>query len=354
MRFCLIKIFFVFSFLCLCNVNASGYKLIDLGILDYNSEIYSINDHGQIVGNLTKDEKDYLFFWDPNIGVKLIETKNCYYAKINNASTIVFSEGCYDEDYNVVKLFKWDNPSCNTQCQELNFQPKNSQKYHLEQFYFNDIGQILLVYESDFLDELTNLESAYKNYIYENGNLNLIKSSKLTMGMTINNNSQIFGCNIDISGRNIIVKPIVYDYKNKKTHTWDNLDNAIPCYINDQGQILAVFVDIFAQTVKGTFFGSLQKDDFIILSNIVGSKMNNHGQIIGELAPNGVLHTQDTVYVIWDNGNETKLSDISLVDDKGHTWDSLDELCDINDQGQIVGSGTYHGEQHGFLLVPVN
>jgi len=344
MRIFCIRFFSVFSLL-FGGVYATEYKLIALDLSGEHSSVHSINDQGQIVGTLSKEGKDYIFFWDPKTGSNVVETDlgNAFIAKINNAGTVFFSRAFCGKGDVYIRVFEWDNPWSNTQFQELDLHTENAQKYRLMQFNINDIGQVLLVYESRESD----WKHYWKNYVYENGNLNLIKSPEPVMGMAINNNSQIAGVNLTIEG----FQAVVYDYKDRKTYTFDEPNGAIFFDINDKGQVLG---NLVLSATNGSFLGNLENTDRIILNNIFGTKMNNHGQIVGILTPSGVLNIQHrTVGVIWDNGNETKLSDISLVDDKGHTWDSLDALYDINDQGQIVGNGTYNGEQHGFLLIPV-
>jgi hypothetical protein len=52
--------------------------------------------------------------------------------------------------------------------------------------------------------------------------------------------------------------------------------------------------------------------------------------------------------VIYTNG---KPQDLNRLIPKGSGW-VLEAATSINDVGEIVGYGTLHGQEHGFLLTP--
>lgn len=79
--------------------------------------------------------------------------------------------------------------------------------------------------------------------------------------------------------------------------------------------------------------------------------INNRGQIIGS--------SEKIIYIpslrgypsrafLWQNG---KISDLNAFLPSRSGW-HLERAQGINDRGQIVGSGTYKGKPHGFLLTP--
>lgn len=53
--------------------------------------------------------------------------------------------------------------------------------------------------------------------------------------------------------------------------------------------------------------------------------------------------------VIWDKGETDYLFDL-IENSEG--WESLDDATDINNRGEIVGSGIYMGRRTAFLLTP--
>ena len=97
------------------------------------------------------------------------------------------------------------------------------------------------------------------------------------------------------------------------------------------------------------FFGD-PASDLVILNKLHPTACNNNGQIVGKF-----LHARKKDKpALWNNGVLLDLANITdLTDDQGHTWESLDVLEDINDQGIIVGKGKYNGKVHGFLLMPL-
>jgi probable HAF family extracellular repeat protein len=73
--------------------------------------------------------------------------------------------------------------------------------------------------------------------------------------------------------------------------------------------------------------------------------MNNLGQVVGNIyisdGPNSIEHA-----ILYSNGVMTDLNDLLPP---GSGW-TLNEATAINDSGQIVGYGTFNGQEAGFLM----
>jgi hypothetical protein len=66
--------------------------------------------------------------------------------------------------------------------------------------------------------------------------------------------------------------------------------------------------------------------------------VNNQGHVVGR-GPGGAF--------LYRDGQVIDLIDLA---GPGSGWSSLHEATDINDRGQIVGSGVFRGRQRAFLL----
>ncbi|MBD3407769.1 MAG: DUF3466 family protein, partial [Candidatus Lokiarchaeota archaeon] len=114
--------------------------------------------------------------------------------------------------------------------------------------------------------------------------------------------------------------------------------------INDQGQIVGYS---HTDTTQQAYLW--ENSNVIELSNLGGPKIiaraiNNHGQIVGSaLTSEGAFHA-----VLWENDEIYDLNSLLLPDTE---WE-LTEAYDINNNGQIIGHGTYQGHVRAFLLDP--
>lgn len=76
----------------------------------------------------------------------------------------------------------------------------------------------------------------------------------------------------------------------------------------------------------------------------IANGINSSGDIVGyAYAPDGERRA-----VLWQNGQLIDLNDQSVLDS---SW-KLTEALQINDAGQIIGIGSFNGQQTGFLLSP--
>ena len=77
--------------------------------------------------------------------------------------------------------------------------------------------------------------------------------------------------------------------------------------------------------------------------------INNQGQIVGSVSEIRPARHPEKHAVLWQGG---KVSDLNAFIFDGSGW-MLEEARGINEAGQIVGRGTYHGKEHAFLLTPL-
>ena len=87
------------------------------------------------------------------------------------------------------------------------------------------------------------------------------------------------------------------------------------------------------------------------LGNARATAINNHGTIVGTEVKGSGAQRVSTAFVI-ENGVTRRLSDL-LPPNSGWTLSGdFGEANDINDRGEIVGTGMINGEWHGYLLTP--
>jgi len=112
--------------------------------------------------------------------------------------------------------------------------------------------------------------------------------------------------------------------------------------INDAGVVVGYLTnDLSAGPQQGFRFvnGSMEKID------APGGIINVTGQIVGTLPLSGGTFAP----YLFENDTTTNLN--SLID-PASGW-VLSSVRDINDLGQIIGSGTFNGQPSGFMLTPV-
>jgi len=85
----------------------------------------------------------------------------------------------------------------------------------------------------------------------------------------------------------------------------------------------------------GTFAGST--------SSVWGFAINDSGVVVGQSTFKDTYHA-----FVYSSG---KIKDLNSLIPAGWGWE-LTEANGINTSGQIVGMGTIHGQQHGYLLTP--
>ncbi len=141
--------------------------------------------------------------------------------------------------------------------------------------------------------------------------------------------------------------------------------------INDVGQVLCFGESVGEpsytylwedgeRTEIGTLPGSLNENEVFAINNsghVVGEARSEFivwaSVLTGVISPVGsfdpVAEAGISRAFLWENGSIWDLDDL-IPADSG--W-QLSSARDINDHGQIIGTGVFDGELHGFLLTPV-
>jgi len=115
-------------------------------------------------------------------------------------------------------------------------------------------------------------------------------------------------------------------------------EDGFPLDINNAGDVVGASFDIALNKNTAVL---LRHGRLIPLGPGVATSINNRGQVVG-FVPGG-----DGGF-LWKNGTRT---DLETLLPPGSGWTSL-SAEDINDRGEIVGTGIHNGALHAFLLSP--
>lgn len=85
---------------------------------------------------------------------------------------------------------------------------------------------------------------------------------------------------------------------------------------------------------------------YLALGGTVGYGINDKGQVVGTQGSSSTLELLAILY------NEGKLYDLNKLIKDNPGW-SLERAFDINNQGQIVGTGIFNGQSQTFLATPI-
>lgn len=340
------------------------YQLIDLGLQKYEiSDASSINDQGFICGSLVDRGYSYIFVLDPD---GKIATRNedmlSYKIIINNYNEVYGSLVNRTEDgyweFSQELVYQWQNPF--RYFQYFNFHhlgwPKN---HRCTAFNFvrnvvwdaNDLGQVVVMNKSNFKEVSDELDFDNAIWIYNQGDFHKIENKEFSAGFKINNSSQVLGYFVTGSSmnKNRIYHTSIYDFNNNTVTVLEFPASSVGHDLNDLGQVVGIFFNLQEQQIMGFLYEP--SGEIIYLSNFKPKAINNKGQIIGAYIYD---EKKDKPAILDESGQLYPLDDLtSLVDDKGNTWDSLDSLTNINNEGLIIGNGTINGKMHSFLLKPI-
>ena len=315
----------IFSFLNSVVVHAESYGIKDLGTLGGGtSYATAINNNGIVVGGSRRaDQKNAAFVYD---GKKMIE--------LLSDSSITFSHALDINDSNVI-VGSTSNRSFIYENNQVEYIYMPGRATHI-----NNINQTI-----GFMTPTSTMLTGYA-YLYENGNITNFSelfSATQTNEIALN----------DLGSIVILVDGNTYIYQ-------DGAISLLPFNgvidIDNSGQILCRYYGVDGKSDICRFKDGVMEElgDYDGLSTILRS-MNENGYAVGEAILENVPSepfqpVYDKVAVLMSpDGSIINLNDLKIG---GSKFEMLLSASDINDAGQIVGTGLINGVEHAYLLTP--
>ena len=314
-------------------IAATQYTITDLGTLGGTySYANAINDSGQIVGESTFTDGNYRAFLYKNglmADVGTLGGVSSSALAINNQGQIA---GYARTSDNKSHAFLWDNFTMKD-LGSLN-------GYHSSARGINEIGQIVgstgsqsyaVLYEGGKIKDLGVLPGDYMSFAY-----------------AINNNGEIVGYSYSSS-----INRSAFLYSNGIMTDLGTIGghSSFAYAINDNSQIVGVSWN--ENDIERAFL--YQNGEMIDLGSLDGIShsrglgINNAGQIVGLSLTSGADWDWDSRRaIIYENGTMYDLNKLT----NNPNW-ILSIAKDINNKGQIVGSGYINGQEHAFLMTPI-
>ncbi len=305
---------------------AIQYSIIDLGTLDGESasHAYAINEDGVVVG----DYNGRAFKWEDGVISELIDT--------NTNTTMLYARGVNDSGQIVGQNYLYDSGT------------------------LTDLGADYCAIDINNSGDIVGFTYGTNRQYFIKEDSNIIRwgGPAENFDIAINENGQIAATTLLDNNKSTAT------YYENNTQT--NLNDSNPSYrmrasltydINDSGTIVGLYhgsnyPDYPDTSNKEGILAAVKWEDGVMTvistQTSEAKAINNNGQIVGDM---------DSRFVENDGGfywsADTGFTDLGslIVDNPG--W-VIDEVNDINDQGQIVGYGLNpDNELHGFLLTPV-
>ncbi len=312
---------------------ASLYKLTDLGALSanprYSSFAYSINDHGQVVGEAGSPDGNRAFFWSQETGMQNLGTlpggSDSGARRINNLGQVIGrSQTLLPAGGTTSASFLWSSG------QGMQILPVDAA------WDINNNGQIA--------GQTNNTAS-----VWTNGNqqdLGKLPTADYSYSVAVNNNGQVVG-NSGVT--NEFSRAFFWSngvMQNLGTLPGDQ--SSFASDLNKQGQVVG---NSSTLSSSRAFVWSQDRgmQDLGVLPGTFMSMaygINDKGQVAGySTATSGSSRA-----FVWSS--DEGLLDLNSLISPDLGW-SLSSAQDINNQGQIVGWGTSpDGQQRAFLLTP--
>ncbi len=317
--------------------SAQKYKIIDL---DFPEEITystatSINDKGQICGTYSSKGKGTLgiFFWDPNTGFQDIGEEPAGAPIINNNGVIASAYRIRDKDVRQrirrESIFLWDK--------------KNG---------FSDIG--LKDSKQSFLFDLNNLNQVIFLRTNDKDECSLYSCSSLldcfnnTWVAKNNDSSKILGFSQEKNNTVLrVFDQLTNDYEDVvmfKGHNCSVING-----FNNKGVAIGNI-----RTSYGNPYGFTwsEENGLELFDTFFPICINDRGVIVGNSCPG----LEDSLgFTIQNNGEEININEtLALEFDTSTPWSLIYQICDINNQDCLVGSGVKGEEMKALILTPID
>ncbi len=315
-------ILLILSLSCLASTlfSVDIYQLQELGTTSYQwSKGWGINNQGQICGLCGQNEKVFLFYWSPNEGIVVTDIQTSYIPHINNNGQIAGTVEFNGWVYKTLHPFVWD---LKKGLQDLGVPPSNYWNQAIARD-INDAGEVLLQ-NKDIGDS-----KEFLTAIWKEGKFKELPRSEMNGSYKINQNSEVLGI-LQTS----MTTPSIYSLKTNTSKKLLFKNSAYGVDINEKGQIIGEYYSYSLGKWFG-FFWDPQKG-IVLFKDFHPRSLNNLGHMIGS-NDNG-----DPVF--YKNGELQNINQLNQV--------TIKALTDINDAGQIVGSGIIAGQEQALLITP--
>lgn len=330
------------------------YSVTDLGSLSADFPVTQprrINNLGQVIGssrttNSFPKPSQRAFLWQ-NGNMTNLGTLGGYMSEaydINNSGQVVgkslTSSGLYH-------AFLWQNGKMN----DLKTYGNDNSSIATG---INNNGQIVgASYQASIQNPEVSNGSDHA-LLWQNAsitNLGFLSGDNFSKAFTINNQGQIFGWSGNTSNS---ATTHIFRWKNGVMNNLGNLvtpSGYIGSYvngINNKGQVVGASYSNSGNSFK-TAAVVWQKGTLTNLNDIAGRSsealdINIAGTVVGYSSISNAFQA-----LVWRNGKMRNLNNF-LLPNSG--WE-LNYANGINDKGQIVGIGTFNGQNRAFLLTPV-
>jgi probable HAF family extracellular repeat protein len=325
-----------------------SYTVTDLGVFPGGSasSAFGINASGQVVGYSETSSGDRAFLYENGQMINLgtlpgASSSNAWGSNawdINGPGQVVGYSQTSDSPgpYHAI-LYQ------NGQMIDLDTRPEGSWS---EAYGVNDSGQVV--------GRTFTLDSNQHAFLYENGqmvDLGTFPGGSWSSAHDINGSGQVVGIS-DTSTSSTYGHAFLYE--NGQMIDLGTVPGA-PSYtgisysaagINGSGQVVGSWYDYNSGDEHAVLYDHGQNVDLGTLpggSFSYATRINASGQVVGGSDTSSGEHA-----FLYENGQMVDLND-RIPSDSG--W-VLRAARDINDEGQIVGSGVHNGQVRAFLLTP--
>lgn len=321
-------------------LTAAQYTITDLGTLGgESSDAYGVNNRGEVVGGSdTADGARRAFVWENgrmhDLGT--LGGKNSVAYRINDKGQAV---GEADTPAGVGHAFLWSGDKM----RDLGtFGGASSIADDI-----NNAGEV--VGTADLPARHRSGGRSYEDacaFLYRNGRLRRLKalSGEPNEAHGINNRSQIVGSS-ETETHDSLMRDHPFVYRNGKVLDLGAYElGSMALDINVRGQVIGKITGI--ESWNATVWQNGQVIDLGIFRTALG--INDKGEIVGSEGSDPAVPVPPDHAVLWRNGKMVRLDDLT----GSETGWVLKAATDINELGQIVGTGTKAGSWHAFMLSP--
>lgn len=308
---------------------AAKYQITELeATADADSSAHAINNNGDVAGAVNYSAA--VWKYGKLIDIGKLGRESSYANDINDKGQVVGSTYSVFIPDKAPCAFIWENGSA----KELGY----ADRPPADAYGINNIGQVVG-------------SSSDRAFLWDAQNgMKSIGAFKYgpSVAHAINHKGQVVGESDSLAC-------IWQDNKMAALHPLDEMEGSRALDINDKGQVVGESYDGTSYGKKQASRACLWEDGKITdLGNLGGTlsyafAMNNKGQIVGKSSVSEGITNRDALQAfLWENGKMVNLNTL-IPADSG--W-ILYSAGDINEKGQIVGTGRYKDNKRAFLLTP--